>query len=248
MMANHKFRGVFAHKDGGFVVNIGHHGKREYLGYFKDFDDACAARLKAEVRYFGHVLKRRHPKIVDGVGHLPLHGRQGKFYGWALVDKADFSRTKCISWTVDPRGYVAGRPAGSKNSVTLHRFIMADPAGQVIDHENRNKLDNRRSNLRVCSQSENSKNTRLAKNNTSGAKGVSRTANGRWRARIWKSWREIHLGTFDTVEEAGAAYDAAALRLHMEFASTNSELSADVAHRAYSQIPGAHVSVARVVA
>ena len=88
-----------------------------------------------------------------------------------------------------------------------------------IDHINCNRSDNRIENLRESTQAQNTRNARIAKNNTSGYKGVSRHPNTtKWRARITYLRVEYHLGLFDTAEEAYAAYCAAAKRLHKEFA------------------------------
>lgn len=223
-MSENKFRGVYLHNDGsGFVATIGHEGKRIYLGIFKDFYSAKSARIEAEVRLFGSVFDRRVIEICADEARIPLHGRSGVFYGWAVIDLCDIDRVKDVAWTIDPRGYVAGRPSGSKSSVTLHRWILIDGDSEVgtIDHADGNKLNNKRSNLRQCSQAENARNTKLAKNNSSGFKGVSLDVNGKWRARIWKDRKEIRIGTFSNIEDAVAAYDKAALELHGEFASPN---------------------------
>lgn len=217
-----KFRGVFKHADSGFVASIGHKGKQVYLGWFRGFDEAKQARLDAEVRLFGAVFDRREIEICDDHAKVPMHGRNGAFYGYALVDLADLPKVSATAWTVDPRGYVAGRPEGMKASVTMHRWLVFGEAkGSGVDHRDGDKLNNRRSNLREATPSENAKNTRLARNNSSGFKGVSKTAEGRWRARITIDRKEIRLGVFDTKEEAAAAYDWAALQLHGEFASPN---------------------------
>lgn len=227
MTIEQKFRGVFSHKDGGFVASIGHQGRQVYLGWFKGFEEARQTRLDAEVQLFGAVFDRREVEVTKDHAKIPLHGRNGAFYGYALVDLEDLHRVSGTAWTVDPRGYVAGRPAGRKSTVTLHRWIMFGEAkGSSVDHRDGDRLNNRRANLRECSQRENAKNTRLAKNNTSGFKGVSTTAEGRWRARITVDRKEIRLGVFDTREEAAAAYDRAALQMHGEFASPNSETGA----------------------
>lgn len=223
-MSENKFRGVHPHNDkSGFVATIGHEGKSIYLGIFKDFESAKGARIEAEVRLFGSIFDRREIEVCANGARVPLHGRSGVFYGWAIIDLRDIGRVKDIAWTIDPRGYVAGRPSKSKSSVTLHRWILIDGDSEVstIDHVDGNKLNNKRCNLRQCSQAENSRNTKLAKNNSSGFKGVSLNASGKWRARIWKDWKEIHLGTFSTIEDAVSAYDKAALELHREFASPN---------------------------
>ncbi len=223
-MTDQKFRGVTPHKDGGFIAKIGHQGKQVYLGMFSTFEEAKSARLDAELRLFGAHFDRREIELCGDHAKVPMHGRGGVFHGWALVELSDVDKVRDIAWTLDPRGYVAGRPAGFKTSTTLHRWLILDGVAgkEVVDHIDGEKLNNRRSNLRVCSQADNAKNTRLGRNNTSGAKGVSQDANGRWRARIWKDRREIRIGTFDTVEEAQAAYDKAAAEMHGEFASPNS--------------------------
>lgn len=213
------FRGVHAHKDGGFVARLG----RQYLGIFKEHALAVEARCKAEIDTHGQLFDRREIEVDGVAARIPLHGRHGKFYGWALINIDDLPIISPIAWTLDARGYVVGRPEGHGSSITMHRLLIfgLEKGGGSTDHLNRIRTDNRRENLRKCTTAENSRNTGLAKNNTSGFKGVKKTAEGRWKARITRDRKEIHLGHFDTKEEAAAAYDAAALILHMEFASPN---------------------------
>ena len=87
----------------------------------------------------------------------------------------------------------------------------------VVDHINGNGLDNRKANLRIASATENGRNRRRHSNNTSGFKGVKKDK-GRWVANIGGSKNRIRLGSFETPEEAHAAYCEAANRLHGEFA------------------------------
>lgn len=218
-----RFRGVTTHKDGGFVANIGHKGGKVYLGWFQEFEEAKSARLDAEVRLFGATFDRREIEVDGDVAKIPLHGQRGVFKGWALVDLADLPLVENVAWTIDPRGYVVGRPSGARNNVPLHRLLM--PAAETVDHCSRDRLDNRRANLRDCTQAQNTRNTVLSKNNTSGAKGVTQTPKGRWRARIWVDRKEIHIGTYDTKEAAQSAYDAKARELHGAFASPNAEIT-----------------------
>ena len=222
-----KFRGCTKHKDGGWVASIGKNGKAFYLGWFRTYQEAVNARLKGEIEHFGAVFDRRKIEVVDDHARIPLHGRAGKFYGYALIDIGDLDLVSGISWTKDPRGYVAGRPAGHGNSVTMHRLIMhgLEKKGGCTDHKDGNRLDNRRSNLRDCTQKENARNTRLAKNNTSGSKGVRKSSTGSWVARITVDRKEIHIGSYVTKQEASAAYDAASMIHHLEFASPNSVIT-----------------------
>lgn len=196
---------------------------RRYLGIHKTFDEAVAARITAEIQETGSVYIRHETKVEGEIALIPLHGQKGKFYGWATIDAADLPLIGDTSWTLDSRGYVVGRPAGLDFPITLHRLLMygANVKGGTTDHASRDKLDNRRANLRRCDQAQNSRNTELAKNNTSGSKGVRKTVEGRWKARITNKRKEIHIGVYDTREEASAAYNAAALMLHGEFASPN---------------------------
>ncbi len=93
--------------------------------------------------------------------------------------------------------------------------------GEVVDHINRNKLDNRRANLRICTQSQNLMNRGKTKANTSGYKGVTRYR-GKWLAQIGfkdgAKRRYIHIAKFDNAIEAAQAYYAVALQIAGEYA------------------------------
>lgn len=91
-----------------------------------------------------------------------------------------------------------------------------------IDHINLNPADNRLINLRPCTHSQNMANRAVLKTSTTGLKGVTKTRGGKWGAEISMSRVRHWLGTFDTPEQAAAAYDKAARELHGEFAYTNS--------------------------
>lgn len=106
---------------------------------------------------------------------------------------------------------------GRHQTITLvHRFILK--GGVKTDHKDRNGLNNRRCNLRNCSQSDNGCNRGPQRNNNStGVKGVYPHRSGRFYARITKDGRTRHLGTFDTVEDAEGAYRLAARELHGEY-------------------------------
>lgn len=145
----------------------------------------------------------------------------------AIVDDADFERVQALRWSVStscgwPRAYhyAWDRSTRKARAIAMHRFIMDAPADKLVDHVNGNTLDNRRENLRLCSAGENARNSAKRRGAKLPYKGVY--LNGkRWSASICVD-RTIHrLGTFDTVEEGARAYDAAAIRLHGEFARLN---------------------------
>ena len=107
---------------------------------------------------------------------------------------------------------------GKRTTRSLHREIAkchyAD--GNYVDHKNGNTLDNRKCNLRICTLKENVRNRKLCQNNTTGYKSVTKVR-GRYRARIGVDDKRIHLGYFDTPQQAHQAYCVAAKKYYGEF-------------------------------
>jgi len=88
-------------------------------------------------------------------------------------------------------------------------FIPLEPGKDFVDHKDGHPENNSLTNLRWCTQQENIRNASLSKVNTSGVKGV-RFENGKWRAQIMVDGKRIHLGSFETIEEAAAVRSARA--------------------------------------
>lgn len=145
--------------------------------------------------------------------HIPL--TKGQF---AIVDDDDYDYLSKRKWHVNT-GYA--ETWISKGVRRLMQDMIATHAtGLCVDHINGNKLDNRKSNLRVCTKRQNSYNRKLSKNNKTGLKGVSPDRN-KFRAVIYWNYKRIHLGMFDSPADAAAAYDRKALELYGEFAKLN---------------------------
>lgn len=105
---------------------------------------------------------------------------------------------------------------------SMHRQILGCKPGDIVDHANGNGLDNRRSNIRIASASQNASNRRKSSGTSSQYKGVDwHKASNKWRARIAVEGRTYTLGYSDSQEELAAMYDEAARKLHGEFARTN---------------------------
>ena len=148
------------------------------------------------------------------------------YVGYVSPEDAHLLRSR--SWNAHKEARGAWKVIGSDNK-KLHREIMGDAAqGNVVDHKNGDAFDNRRSNLRVCEQAHNALNQKRRGNKVHSCyKGVTRTTTrcvAPWRAAICVGGRRFHLGTFHNERDAAVAYDAAALRLHGEFARTNASL------------------------
>jgi hypothetical protein len=100
----------------------------------------------------------------------------------------------------------------------LHRFLINAQVGYEVDHINLNIFDNRKSNLRICTGSENSMNKHKQSNNITGYKGVSYSiSHKKYETRIKAGNKKIWLGYFNTPQEAYGAYCEAVKKYHGEF-------------------------------
>ena len=93
-----------------------------------------------------------------------------------------------------------------------------------VDHQNLDRADNRLDNLREATKAQNNRNALLSKNNSSGYKGVFKKSENKFFARISHKSRSIHIGCYETAEDAAQAYDHKAIQLYGNFAQTNKML------------------------
>lgn len=137
-----------------------------------------------------------------------------------IIDKEDLDYYMTHRWRYRLK---SGYSIIGVRFTSFHRIIMKAPAGMLVDHINHNQRDNRRSNLRVCTQAENKMNRQPIKFSwhTSKFLGVSRTSSGRWEACISVNNSTVHLGKFKNPLNAAKAYDNAAIQYRGEFACTN---------------------------
>lgn len=139
-----------------------------------------------------------------------------------LIDDTDEWLRQWSWYCVEDRpGHYAIRRVS--DSIYLARFLLGvtDPAIEV-DHKNGNTLDNRRTNLRLATRSQNACNAAPYKGGKSKFKGVSwHKSNKGWQACITKNSKRYYLGCYPTEIEAAQAYDSAAIELHGEFARLN---------------------------
>ena len=148
--------------------------------------------------------------------------------GTALVDESSYSFINRWSWQRHTKGYAYrsftyGRKGERRCiQIYMHRLIARAKKGQQVDHINGDRLDNRKSNLRICSSSENAMNRKKQSGFSSRYKGVSWNSEiSKWVAQIKIKGDQLSLGSFVNEISAAKAYNKAA-KIHFgEFACIN---------------------------
>lgn len=158
--------------------------------------------------------------IINGVAVMDLYDRYGNKIAETIFDIEDIDKVKDHTWnrtdlqrsTYYYRSNKVGR---------LYRFILdIIDKSIIVDHINHNGLDNRKCNLRICTNSQNLCNCNLPKNNKSGHKGVYwESTRNKWNTQITLNGKCVHLGIFDNIEDAIKARNDAAEKYYKEFAN-----------------------------
>lgn len=149
-----------------------------------------------------------------------------------LVDDDDFELLSKYNWRMNGKGrntrYACANIIKGEKAVIMHRFIMKPEKNVFIDHINGNGLDNRKENLRLCTNQQNQGNQKISKKNTSGYRGVSKLITRYkskkyvyWRAEIVKNGKQIRIGSFKNIKDAARAFNAEAIKHFGEFAKLN---------------------------
>ena len=148
-------------------------------------------------------------KFGNGINEIYLNK-----YNIARVDKEDYQMLIKYIWHISSNGYACSQ------KIRMHRLIMNAKEGEVVDHINGNTLDNRKCNLRICSQLENCRHkVKLSTNNKSGKIGVHwKKSKNKWVARIHINKKEKFLGYFDDINSAIDARKEAEIKYFGEFA------------------------------
>lgn len=136
----------------------------------------------------------------------------------AVIDAEDIDIVNIRNWRIENFNNMYAVAKIDKKRVYMHRLILSAMSGFVVDHIDGDTLNNRRSNLRIASTTENARNCKVQRNNTSGVKGVCwNKARGAWAARIKVSGKNIHLGYFSDLNDAAASYAKGSAMYHGEF-------------------------------
>lgn len=191
------------------------------LGYCKRHD----MQIRRKGYIYGHPFKTKHGKneytVVSNYVEMSVYDKFGDLAGKVLVDLEDVEKCKLFNWCKNGSNYIATKI--NNKSIRLHRYLLnLSSYFPLVDHANRNKFDNRKANLRICTKSENVCNSGKRKNNTSGYKDVFfKKRNNTWFTITETVNGRAYAGGFNTPEEAALAYNQAALKYHGEFAYQN---------------------------
>jgi hypothetical protein len=153
----------------------------------------------------------------DDTVQVPLRARNGAIVGHTLIDADDADFVNQWAWG-RYNGYARrrGKMNGKHTTICLHRELMGLSAGDgfEIDHVNRDKLDNRRSNLRVVTHGQQMQNRSSHRGSASQYRGVSfKATTGKWIAQAKIRGKNHHLGYYATEDEAAAVAKKARARL-----------------------------------
>lgn len=152
------------------------------------------------------------------------------FKVYTLVDDEDLEILSKHTWGMYhgyvQRSYMVGRnPINGKQinrSCTIHRVVMNAPKGTMIDHINGDKLDNRKINLRLCTNAQNQWNRGATRTSKTGFKGVYYCKRDKkWIARLGYMGKYFNLGSYTTALEAAKAYNGEVPKYHGEFGYLN---------------------------
>ena len=162
------------------------------------------------------------------------------------VSERDVERVLKHRWDVirQPRSHtcyaatlVTEPETGKRKIITLHKFLMGSKPGMVIDHRDRNGLNNTRSNLRWATPQQNAVNREACLGNATGFKGVSALPSGKFKASITRHGATTHLGVYDAAEDAAFVYNLSAAEHDKQFACPNRVDRRDEVDRFLGKVP-----------
>lgn len=151
---------------------------------------------------------------------IPLRNRQRQVVAYSLIDNEDYDKVSAHRWCRDANGYAVSAFYIDRKTfnIKLSRYLTDAPKGMDVDHINRDKLDNRKKNLRICTRSQNNINQLAKSNNSSGHKGIGwDKARSKWRAQIKVNGKSKSIGRFENLEDAIVAYREQAKIAYGEF-------------------------------
>lgn len=187
---------------------------------------SCGCLKKDVAKISGKKRRKRFNKhtILGDTTVIRFYYSDGRFKGRAFVDTEDLPILKKYRWNMRSNGYVFSSGRIDKHHLGMHRVLMLDdPINNPyeIDHIDNNPANNRKSNLRVCSRAENSRNRKTRYDSTTSYKGVALKQAAMYHATIGYNGKKVFIGNFATPEEAAQAYNKKAIELYGKYAKLN---------------------------
>ena len=202
-----------------YIANIGFKGKKYYLGSFKTKEEAIAAYEKKQKELIGEYDKSIKEKKINrnenGLAIIEIKNNQGVKIAECIVDDDKWHNLIKCAWNIK-EGYAHNQKIG-----LMQRYLLNAEKGVLIDHINKNRLDNRIENLRISDIQKNNHNRTKSANKSSKFIGVSKIYNGRFAAEINKNGIRYRLGVFKDEKDAALAYNNKAKELYGDYANLN---------------------------
>jgi hypothetical protein len=180
----------------------------------KNHTKSCGCIQKESAKETGYKNKKYNKYDLSGEYGIGYTSNKKEFY----FDLEDYDKIKNYCWSQAQGNRLNARNENGK-TILFHQLILViDNVDLIIDHIDRNPLNNKKSNLRICTRQQNNMNCDIQKNNSSGITGVEwHKINKKWIAKIGYNKKTIYLGSFENKEEAQNARLIAEKKYFKEF-------------------------------
>lgn len=181
--------------------------------------NSCGCLPKIKKSHVKHKECKRHyhtkndVRISDDIVHVKLSNTNNEM----ICNLNVWGKCKNYTWQESPKGYARAiiKDGEHRRVIFFHRLAINANNGDIVDHINQNKLDNRLENLRITSNSMNAFNRKS--NNESGYNGVNRKQGDKWYATITANGKQLYLGTFNNLQDAINARKKAEIQYYGEY-------------------------------
>ncbi len=179
---------------------------------------------RAQLRRHGEILEytiyEKNKIISSGeFSEVLIRNKQQEVVAKAIIDTEDIPKVENIKWAYHARD---NRARNARLRIEMSRLIMGAGPGTVVDHINGNSLDNRKSNLRICTQAENSLNKRYQGRGTSRFRGVYWSEKrAKWIVQVWLNKKRKYIGQFNSLKDAIASRRSAERFYYGQYAHRN---------------------------
>lgn len=195
-------------------------GCTENIVFAKGYCARHYNQLRKYDRISDRINKGEHNIRIDGdVAYVDIYDRMDMKVAECIIDTEDIDIIKLSTWSLSNGRHT--QYCKSNKLGPLHRVIMkADDPNTIVDHVNHNGLDNRKCNLRTCTNQENICNCEIPKNNKSGCKGVYWAKDKqKWTVQVTINNKTKYIGRYTNLEDAIKARQEASEKYYGEFAN-----------------------------